>query len=56
LKINLLYEQKVSYSKSMPKGAVTKLANLEVFPSPQQEFQPTALSQLKDAEPTELSA
>ena len=38
----------------MPKGVVTKLTNLVVISSPQQEFQPTALSQLKYAEPTEL--
>jgi hypothetical protein len=38
----------------MPKDAVTKLTNLEVISSPLQESQPTALRQLKYAEPTEL--
>ena len=38
----------------MPKDAVTKLTNLEVLPSPQQELQSTALSRLKYAEPSEL--
>lgn len=38
----------------MPKGVVTKLTNLEVLPSPPQYHQPTALSQLRYAEPTEL--
>ena len=38
----------------MSKDVVTKLTNLEVLPSPQQESQPSALSRLKYAEPTEL--
>ena len=38
----------------MPKGVVTKLINLEVLPSPPQFHQPTTLSQLRYAEPTEL--
>jgi hypothetical protein len=38
----------------MPKGVVTKLTNLEVLSSPPQFHQPTALSQLRYAEPTEL--
>ena len=38
----------------MPKGVVTKLTNLEVLPSPQHKSQPSVLSHLKYAEPTEL--
>ena len=38
----------------MPKDVVNKLTNLEVLPSPPQYHQPTTLSQLRYAEPTEL--
>jgi integrase len=38
----------------MPKGAVTKLTNLEVLPSPPQHRQPTRLCQLRYADPIEL--
>jgi hypothetical protein len=38
----------------MPKGAVIKLKNLEVLSSPQYKSQPSVLSHLKYAEPTEL--